>query len=168
LHTTHTESTTSTTTSTDASTLTLSATGAVKDSASTGHCSTRRPPRRMPPASQEMSAFRNVELSHRNDSSSSNAAGINTIASSSSTPTNSNHSNHQMQSHHSHHLHLDNDGDDDKNSGDEEECLVPVPESVTHVLKPAHANNGKAIATCAMYSACSVSMILVNKSLASR
>jgi hypothetical protein len=45
-----------------------------------------------------------------------------------------------------------------------------LAKSVDNVKKPNYlvGNNAKAISACTLYSCCSVSMILVNKSLASR
>lgn len=45
---------------------------------------------------------------------------------------------------------------------------LEAAQEVPLIEKPKVSNSSKAVSACALYSACSVSMILVNKSLASR
>jgi hypothetical protein len=54
-----------------------------------------------------------------------------------------------------------------KRSDDDDDDLA---KSIDNVKKPNYlvGNNAKAISACTLYSCCSVGMILVNKSLASR
>jgi hypothetical protein len=85
----------------------------------------------MPPASKD-AVFREMELSHRGETS------------------------------------ADDHFEEMDIEADEKESLTDRSNGVTHALKLSQSQPTKAVTACAMYSACSVSMILVNKSLASR